>query len=297
MKALFSLVGRAGFEPATNGLKARYALSAKGRFPLCAGRIGRAAGLVLRRLCQKSPTYLILAGAVLILAGCGGGDPEDDPDEQDIEPAPRAAMAAPAVKVMEWGDSTAAGARLSNGSSPSREAGIWLARWGYSFDVRHEAVGGMPAVHLLTGKHPLHLGVKFQRFPSLAWADIGMVRSGINEKRMQTQEEFGATLQDLVNKHRAAGKVAILSTPSPMDPAIIPAATVAYVDASAATVRKVYRANRDVAVLCDQHRYTINHGMVTWKLDGMHPNEAATVWEGRLQAKCILRAAQLLGAR
>ena len=29
MKALFSLVGRAGFEPATNGLKVRYAHSAK----------------------------------------------------------------------------------------------------------------------------------------------------------------------------------------------------------------------------------------------------------------------------
>jgi hypothetical protein len=38
MNTLFSLVGRAGFEPATNGLKARYALSARAGFtvrPLC----------------------------------------------------------------------------------------------------------------------------------------------------------------------------------------------------------------------------------------------------------------------
>lgn len=235
---------------------------------------------------------LSLALAALLLAGCGGGDPDDT---ADIEQAPRAAMAAPAVKVMEWGDSTAAGSRLSNGSSPSHEAQKVLTSKGYTFDVKHEAVGGMPAVYLLTGRHPLYRGVPFREFPSLAWADIGMVRSGINENRIgQTQEDFRSTLQKLVNAHRASGKVIILTTPSPLDPAVIGPQRVAYVEASAQTVRQVVAANRDVAVLCDQNRYAKEAGIVAWKLDGIHPNEAATVIEGRKKARCIIQAGELL---
>lgn len=238
---------------------------------------------------------LSLALAALLLAGCGGGDPEDF----DSEPAPaRAMMSTATVKVMEWGDSTAAGSRLSNGSSPSQEAQKVLRRLGHNFEVKHEAVGGMPAVYLLEGRHPLYRGVPFRDFPSLAWADIGMVRSGINENRIgQTQEDFRSALQTLVNAHRAAGKVIVLTTPSPMDPAIIGAARVAYVEASAQTVRKVFRANRDIAVLCDQNRYAKEAGIVAWKLDGVHPNEKATVLEGRMEARCILRAATFLAAR
>ena len=237
------------------------------------------------------PLTLLLA---LLLAACGGGD-ADDFDAAETAGAPRAAMAAPAVKVMEWGDSTAASSQLSNGSSPSAEAQKVLRRLGYNFEVKHEAVGGMPAVNLLNGRHPLHLGVPFQQFPSLAWADIGMVRSGINEGRLgHTQEEFRDALQRLVNKHRAAGKIIVLTTPSPMDPAIIGPARVEYVEASAVTVRQVVRANPDIAVLCDQNRHAKEAGIVTWKVDGLHPNEEATVLEGRFQARCILRAAQLL---
>lgn len=56
MKTLFSLVGRAGFEPATNGLKARYALSAQGRSPLSRACMGRPKQRISRRLCQILPT-------------------------------------------------------------------------------------------------------------------------------------------------------------------------------------------------------------------------------------------------
>ncbi len=229
---------------------------------------------------------------VLLLAACGGGDADD---LADIEQAPRAAMAAPAIKVMEWGDSTAAGSQLSNGSSPSREAQKLLTRKGHNFEVRHEAVAGMPAVYLLNGRHPLHLTVAFKDYPSLAWAAIGVIRSGINENRLgYTQEEFKAALQHLVNEHRRVGKVVILVTPSPMDPAVIGPQRVAYVEASAQTVREVFNANRDVAVLCDQNRYAKEAGIVAWKLDGIHPNEDATSIEGSRKARCILRAAQLL---
>lgn len=235
---------------------------------------------------------LALAISALLLAGCGGGDPEDF---ADIEQAPRAAMAAPAVKVMEWGDSTAAGSQLSNGSSPSFEAQKTLTRMGYNFQVKHEAVGGMPAVYLLNGRHPLHRDVPFPQFPSLAWADIGVVRSGINEGRLgYTQEQFRSTLQTLVDIHRAAGKVIVLVTPSPMDPAVIGPQRVAYVEASAKTVRQVVSANPDVAVLCDQNRFAKWSGIVTWKVDGLHPNEEATRAEGKKKARCILNAASLL---
>lgn len=50
------LVGRAGVEPTTNGLKARYALPAQSGLPLCALGMGRIAGLFSHPLCQKSPT-------------------------------------------------------------------------------------------------------------------------------------------------------------------------------------------------------------------------------------------------
>jgi hypothetical protein len=56
MKRLISLVGRAGFEPATNGLKARYALPAQYRFPLCAIRMVGLEGRFSPAFCQKSPT-------------------------------------------------------------------------------------------------------------------------------------------------------------------------------------------------------------------------------------------------
>jgi hypothetical protein len=56
MKPRISLVGRAGFEPATNGLKARYALSARSLFPLCALCIDRIAGRFSPALCQILPT-------------------------------------------------------------------------------------------------------------------------------------------------------------------------------------------------------------------------------------------------
>jgi hypothetical protein len=62
MNTLFSLVGRAGFEPATNGLKGRYALSARCRFPLCAKRMERTDGQFSPALCQISPTSGFLRG-------------------------------------------------------------------------------------------------------------------------------------------------------------------------------------------------------------------------------------------
>jgi hypothetical protein len=57
MKPLFTLVGRAGFEPATNGLKALCALIAQSGSPLRMERMGRTDGHVLPPLCQKLPTY------------------------------------------------------------------------------------------------------------------------------------------------------------------------------------------------------------------------------------------------
>ena len=71
-----------------------------------------------------------------------------------------------------------------------------------------------------------------------------------------------------MDEHRVAGKVIILTTPSPFYPAFVGPLRVAYVQASAKTVRKVFRANRDVAILCDQNRYAIEAGMVAQKLDG-----------------------------
>ena len=55
MNGLFSLVGRAGFEPATNGLKARYALRAEGRFPPCAPLASVARSGMFCALCAKNP--------------------------------------------------------------------------------------------------------------------------------------------------------------------------------------------------------------------------------------------------
>ncbi len=57
MKPRFSLVGRAGFEPATNGLKGRYAISADCRFTVRAGRLGRVDGQFLHPFCQNPPTF------------------------------------------------------------------------------------------------------------------------------------------------------------------------------------------------------------------------------------------------
>lgn len=227
---------------------------------------------------------------VVFLVACGGGEEQDDYSE-----VMRAAMDAPAVRVTEWGDSTAAGSQLPSGSSPLAEAQRWLSSHGYRVEANNEAVGGMPALNLLRGRHPAYLGVRFQDFPSLSWSDIGMIRSGINELRIgQSQNDFRWTLQQLVDAHRAAQKVIVLTTPSPLDPAVIGRDRVAYVKASAETVREVFRANRDIAILCDQYRYAEDAGIVTWKLDGVHPNEAATVFEGRREARCILRATELL---
>jgi hypothetical protein len=50
------VVGRAGFEPATNGLKGRYALSARCRFPLCAKRMDRTDGQFSHPFCRNLPT-------------------------------------------------------------------------------------------------------------------------------------------------------------------------------------------------------------------------------------------------
>lgn len=50
------LVGRAGVEPTTNGLKVRCALPAQSGFPLCAVGIARPKVPFLPALCQKSPT-------------------------------------------------------------------------------------------------------------------------------------------------------------------------------------------------------------------------------------------------
>jgi hypothetical protein len=235
---------------------------------------------------------------VFLLAACGGGSVEEEEEgEAEVEATVMMHKSGTTVplNVMEWGDSTAAGSRLPNGSSPSAQAQRVLGKWGYAYEVKHEAVGGMPAFFLTTGRHPLYRGVALEDFPSLAWADILAVRSGINELRTdQTQAMFEATLQEIVDVARSKNKPIILSTPSPLDPAIAGPASVAFVEASARTVRRVARANPDVAILCDQNNYAKLVGIVTWKLDGVHPNEEATVIEGRKFARCVLRATELM---
>ena len=55
--ALSPMVGRAWLEHATNGLKARYALHARGAFTLRAGRMAGLKWLFSPALCQIPPTY------------------------------------------------------------------------------------------------------------------------------------------------------------------------------------------------------------------------------------------------
>lgn len=51
------MVGRGGLEPPTNGLKERYALSAREPFPLCMAGLARLKRQILHHLCQILPTW------------------------------------------------------------------------------------------------------------------------------------------------------------------------------------------------------------------------------------------------
>lgn len=230
----------------------------------------------------------------IFLSACGGGDASSGEDGSIAEAGRRRSQSS-AIKVVHYGDSTQEGGNLSNGSSPSAEAQKVLNLWGESFLLINEGIGGSTAYSLQIGKDRIHMGVPFREFmPAAAPAIIELRYHGANEYREGiTQEEFGATLQRLTNISRNHGVYVILTTPSPPDPAIIGPARVQWAAESAATIRGVFRANMDIAVLCDQYRYAEEAGIITEKVDGLHSNEVATVFEGRKLARCLLRANDL----
>jgi hypothetical protein len=194
---------------------------------------------------------------------------------------------------MFYGDSIEAGSRIT--TSPSAEAQKWLTDHDSTLSVSHEAVGGSTSKMLLLGQERLHTQTFAITMAQQPARIVGFRYSGLNEKREGiTQEEFRAILLELTRVAEQAGKVVILSTPTPVDPTILSAASVQFVEDTAESVRVV--AAYTGAVLCDQNQRAKDYAHLGTlaTIDGAHPTDAATVLHGRFQALCVLRAERRL---
>lgn len=245
----------------------------------------------------------------LTLAACGGGSVEDDytgptadasaeyPAHAEGRRKPRrpAQQSTTPTKVVLYGHSIEAGTRLSNGSSPAAEAHARLLALGHNFTVTHDAIGGSTADSLVHGRDRIHLGTPFSTFMPATGASIIGLHYAHNEPREEfTLEQFKARIETLVAQSRAAGKVVVLSTPTPVsaEDGANPKMA-AFIPLAAEAVREVQAANADMTVLCDQFRFVTELGW-TATLDGVHPTEEMTANIGHRRANCILRAADLL---
>lgn len=229
-----------------------------------------------------------------LLTACGGGELEEDEaetlqlaeEQQEYRPAPRAALARHPVKAVMFGDSTEAGSAIRRVTNPAKVAQRWFDARNLSYQVTEEAAGGTTAHQLLLGQDRRHDAPFDQTLQGMPDVRVVSFRYGINEVRAGTPEEFRAALRALVELSLAAGKRVILQTPSPVSREDL----LAEVEQNVTVIRQVARTWRGRGVtLCDQWRLGHYFG-VTDTIDGVHPTIEAYAFQGRIEARCILRA-------
>lgn len=247
---------------------------------------------------------LILALAVL-LAACGGGEPEDF---VELEAAPRAAMEAPAIVVRMHGDSTQVGAHTGGINSATVAQSILNDMGRSHITVIGEGIGGTTTQLRLYGGVTKNGVTTVKPWPEVITdkpADIVTFRYGINDAKWYPPALFRDHVNRLIDLSEAAGMSVILETPSPTEYEKSPESA-STTDLLNVTIQK--NIERNVKVL---RRIATERPSVTFcnhlgngfrfgyeNRDYIHPTAYAyETWIGHKAADCILIAVKKRAGR
>lgn len=225
----------------------------------------------------------------LLLAGCGGGDPEDF----DTASGPVRAASATPIVVRMHGDSTQHGAR-TDGVNSATVAQTILTNLGRNIQVVGRGIGSTRTEQRLhggvTGKNGQIQVTPWPEVLATEPADIVTFRYGINDAKFYSEAVFRRYVERLIDLSEAAGMAVILETPSPTnfpDPVVQE-----NIERNVATLKKIAK-RRPSVTFCNHWDYGLKHGYEN--SDDIHPTVYSyEKWNGPKAASCILRASKLV---